>query len=204
MKFNLLVWVMAAGIWTACEPASQTNTTAEKKADSTTVSSDSYPMPRVWEVQTRTGKMITIVESHPKGASLSDLKVYFQGDSANAMRFTDVDPVSATVAGDLDKNGFDEVYFVTTSAGSGSYGNLLGVSSNKDKSLSLMFFPEMDLNDKQPGKLFDGYEGHDRFAIENNVLIRQFPFKGDTNNMKSVPYQIVMGEGGYIVTPKRN
>ncbi|MBM3431698.1 MAG: hypothetical protein FJX92_01680 [Bacteroidetes bacterium] len=204
MKFNLLVLVMTAGVWTACEPSSTNKESTEKKADSTTQSTNNYPMPRVWEVKTKTEKLVMVTETHPKGASLSDLKVHFQGDSSNAIRFTDVDPVTATVMADLDKNGFDEIYFVTTSAGSGSYGNLVGVSSNKDKSLSLMYFPEMDPNDKQPGKLFDGYEGHDRYAIENNVLIRRFPYKGDTNNMKSVPYQIMMGEGGYIVTPKRN
>lgn len=204
MKSNLFLFSLAALVFTACGPASQTNPPAEKSGDTTSVKSDSLTMPRTWEVKTGTGKVVVISETHPKGASLSDLRVHFQGDSSNAMRFTDVDPVSATVTADLDKNGFDEIYFVTTSVGTGSYGNLLGVSSNKDKSLSLMFFPEMDPNDKQPGKLFDGYEGHDRYAIENNVLIRRFPYKGDTNNMKSVPYQILMGEGGYIVTPKRN
>ena len=204
MKSNLFLPALVISVLTACGPTSHTNPPAEKSGDTTSVKDYSLTMPRIWEAKTATGKVVMITETHPKGASLSDLKIHFQGDSSNSVRFTDVDPVSATVTGDLDKNGFDEIYFVTTSVGTGSYGNLLGVSSNKDKSLSLMFFPEMDPNDKQPGKLFDGYEGHDRYAIENNVLIRRFPFKGDTNNMKSVPYQILMGEGGYIVTPKRN
>lgn len=61
----------------------------------------------------------------------------------------------------------------------------------------------MDPNDLKPGKLFDGYEGHDQYAVENGILIRRFPIKGDTNNLKSISYQVVPGEGGLILAPKR-
>ncbi len=203
MKINALAFALVGLVLTACENTPKTSETTNPPSDSTTVKTDSLPMPRVWEVKTSTGKVITITETHPKGASLSDLAVQFQGDT-NAMRFTDVDPISSTVTGDLDKNGFDEVYMISTSVGTGTYGNILGVSSNRDKSLSMIFVPEMNEDDKKPGKLFDGYEGHDEYAIENGIIIRRFPYKGDKNNMKSVPYQVVMGEGGLILSPKRN
>lgn len=204
MKINTLFMALLALVWTACEPVSKKSETMNLPIDSATVKTDSLPMPRVWEVKTKSGKLITIVETHPKGASLSDLKIHFQGDTSNVMRYVDVDPITATVIGDLDKNGFDEVYMISTSMGTGTYGNILGVSSNRDKSLSMIYVPEMDENDKKSGKLFDGYEGHDEYAIENGILIRRFPFKADKNNMKSVPYQVVMGEGGLILSPKRN
>jgi hypothetical protein len=173
-------------------------------ADTTKKETATLAMPRVWEMKTNTGKTIVAEETHPKGASLSDVKVYFKEDSTGALKFTDIDPVSSMVIGDLDKDQFDELYMISTSAGSGSYGSINGVSSNRDKSLSMIFVPEMDPNDKKPGQLFDGYEGHDRFAFENGVLIRRFPVKSDTTKMKSVPHQIVMGEGGLILSPKRN
>lgn len=203
MKINAFAFAWVALLWTACEPVSQKSETMNPPIDSATVKTDSLPMPRVWEVKTNTGKLITITETHPKGASLSDLKIHFQADTANVIRFVDVDPITATVIGDLDKNGFDEIYIISTSVGTGTYGNILGVSSNRDKSLSVMFVPEMNEDDKKPGKLFDGYEGHDEYAIENGVLIRRFPYKGDKNNMKSVPYQVMLGEGGLILAPKR-
>ena len=201
MRFSIIPLLLTAVVFIACEnkPVSTESTAA---ADST--KTDSLPLPRVWELKMQTGKVVIVNETHPKGASLSDVKVYFKEDSTGALTFTDVDPISSAITGDLDKNGFDELYLITTSAGSGSYGNILGISSNRDKSISYVFVPEMDPNDKLPGKLFDGYEGHDQYAFENGTLIRSFPFKGDKNNMKSVPYQVVMGEGGLILSPKRN
>ena len=203
MRFPIFCSLILTIGFTSCE----TKKPVDKPtlpADSTTVKTDDLPMPRVWEMKTSTSKVIVAHETHPKGASLSDVKVYFQHDSTKSLSLSDIDPISAMVVGDLDKNGFDELYMVSTSAGSGSYGSIHGVSSNRDKSLSMIFVPEMDENDKKPGKLFDGYEGHDRYAIENGVFIRRFPFKGDTTNMKSVPYLVVMGEGGLILSPKRN
>lgn len=200
---SFLFPLLASVVFVSCEtktPAPETTT----PADTTQVKTTSLPMPRVWEMKTNTGKTIIVHETHPKGASLSNVSTYFQGDSTGALTFTDIDPISTIIVGDLDKNGFDELYMISTSAGSGSYGSINGVSSNRDKSLSLIFVPEMDENDKKPGKLFDGYEGHDEYALENGVLIRRFPIKGDKSNMKSVPYQVVMGEGGLILSPKRN
>ena len=80
---------------------------------------------------------------------------------------------------DLDGNGFDEIYIITTSAGSGSYGTVLGLASNNDKSLSLINFPETRKGDEN----FEGYMGHDTFRIEGQKLVRIFPVynKGDTN-----------------------
>ena len=203
MRSLLFSLILASIIIVGCEtktPAPETTT----PSDTTQVKTTSLPMPRVWEMKTNSGKTIIVHETHPKGASLSDVSTYFQGDSTGALTFTDIDPISTIIVGDLDKNGFDELYMISTSAGSGSYGTINGVSSNRDKSLSLLAVPEMDPNDLKPGKLFDGYEGHDRYAVENDVLIRRFPYKGDTLNMKSVPYIVVMGEGALIVTPKRN
>jgi len=206
MKFHPLSVLLLASFWTACDSNPTTPESTGTPADSTTApKTDSLAMmPRVWEMKTKTGKVLVAVETHPKGASLSDVKVSFQGDSTGVLSFTDVDPISSAVTADLDKNGFDELYLVCTSVGTGSYGNIIGVSSNRDKSISYVFVPEMDPNDKKPGKLFDGYEGHDRYALENGTLIRRFPIKGDTSNMKSIPYQVVMGEGGLILGPKRN
>lgn len=204
MKLSTLLPLFSASmIWIACESGPKTSADGSQTADTLSVKTDSLPLPRVWEIKTSTGKTLIATETHPKGASLSNVQIQFQGDSTGVLSFTDVDPISSAVTADLDKNGFDELYLVSTSVGTGSYGNIIGVSSNRDKSLSYVFVPEMDPNDLKSGNLFDGYEGHDRYAIENGTLIRRFPIKGDTNNLKSVPYQVVPGEGGLILSPKR-
>ena len=98
---------------------------------------------------------------------------------------------------DLDGNGFDEIYIITISAGSGSYGTVLGFASNKDKSLSMIHFPEMQAGDEN----FEGYMGHDAFTIVGRKLVRIFPLynKGDTNEnatggRRKLVYGLVPGE----------
>jgi hypothetical protein len=63
--------------------------------------------------------------------------------------------------------------------GSGSHGTVLGFASNKDKSLSMINFPEIQKGDEN----FEGYMGHDTFKIEDQKLVRIFPIynQGDTN-----------------------
>jgi hypothetical protein len=132
------------------------------------------------EHKTKTGKTIIISETHPTGQSLSTIEISTKDFEHNFSEiYRDRDPISDAFVADLDGNGFDEIYIVTTSAGSGSYGTIMGFASNKDKSLSMINFPEIQESDKN----FEGYMGHDTFKIEDQKLVRTFPIynKDDTN-----------------------
>ncbi len=132
------------------------------------------------EYRTKTGKTIIISEAHPVGQSLSTIEIRTRGFKYDFQTaYEDRDPISDIFVTDLDDNGFDEVYIITTSAGSGSYGTVLGFASNNDKSLSMIHFPEAGKGDTK----FEGYMGHDTFRIDNQKLVRVFPIynKGDTN-----------------------
>jgi hypothetical protein len=123
------------------------------------------------EYKTNTDKTIIISETHPEGQSLSNIRINTRDLEYNfSEEFFDKDPITDVFIVDLDENGFDEIYIITTSAGSGSYGNVLGFASNRDKSLSMINFPDIQYNKK----FFEGYMGQDSFFIENNKLVRTF------------------------------
>ena len=145
---------------------------ASQSKDSSTEFSKAY--------RTKTGKTIIVSETHPVGRGLSTIEIRTKGFEHNHGEvYADRDPISDVFVADLDGNGFDEIYIITTSAGSGSYGTVLGFASNKDKSLSMIHFPEIRGGDEH----FEGYMGHDTFKIEDQKLVRIFPIynKGDTN-----------------------
>ena len=132
------------------------------------------------ELKTRTGKTIVISETHPVGQSLSTIKISTKDFEYNYTEmYKDRDPISDIFLSDIDGDGFDEIYIVMTSAGSGSYGTVLGLVSNKDRSLSMINFPEIREGDNN----FRGYMGHDIFKIEDQKLVRIFPIynQDDTN-----------------------
>jgi len=132
------------------------------------------------EYKTKTGKTIIISETHPVGQSLSTIEISTKDFEHNYPEiYEDRDPISDVFIADLDGNGFDEIYIITTSAGSGSYGAVLGFASNKNKSLSMINFPGIQERDEN----FEGYMGHDTFKIEDQKLVRTFSIynEGDTN-----------------------
>ena len=132
------------------------------------------------EYKTKTGKTIMILESHPVGQSLSTIEISTKGFEHNYLEiYEDIDPISDVILADLDDNGFDEIYIITSSAGSGSYKTVWGFASNKDKSLSMIHFPDI----QEGGEKFEGYMGHDTFKIEDQKLVRTFRIynKGDPN-----------------------
>ena len=157
--------------------------------------------PGVNEYFTRSGKSISVTESHPIGQSLSNIQVESTGFAHNiSENFEDHDPIKEVLVGDLDENGFDEFYIVTVSSGSGSYGNVIAFASNRDKSLSVIYFPEIQERDE----LFAGYMGHDAFGISNSKLLRSFPIyqPSDTNNnptggTRRLAYSLFAGEAGW-------
>lgn len=150
------------------------------------------------EYKTKTGKTIIVSETHPAGLSLSTIEVRTEGFTHNFQAvYKERDPISDVFVADLDGNGFDEIYIITTSAGSGSYGAVLGFASNKDKSMSMINFPETQEGDEN----FKGYMGHDIFMIKGQKLLRIFPIynKGDTNGnptggRRKLVYGLVPGE----------
>ena len=101
------------------------------------------------------------------------------------------------VIADLNTDGSPELLVFTVSAGSGSYGNVLGYSVNNGKSVSMIYFPSV-AEDKILGK---GYMGHDTFSIVENKLIHQFPVYNEsdanaspTGGMRRIGYKLVNGE----------
>ncbi|MEN9535295.1 MAG: hypothetical protein RLY69_95 [Verrucomicrobiota bacterium] len=104
--------------------------------------------------------------------------------------------------GDLDANGFPEIYVYVQSAGSGSHGSLVAYAANKRKSLSSIFLPDLS-EDKVNSK---GYMGHDAFALVESTFVRRFPIykEGDTNSQPSgktrqLQYKLKAGEAGWIL-----
>ena len=89
----------------------------------------------------------------------------------------------------------------TISAGSGSYGNVIGYSVNNGKSISQIYFPEISENKEASS----GYMGHDEFAIIETRLARRFPVykDGDTNNnptggTRQIEYKLKNGEASRL------
>lgn len=102
---------------------------------------------------------------------------------------------------DLNSDGFPEILVYTTSAGSGSYGNVIGYSVNNGKSMSQISFPDIMQNDEASS----GYMGHDEFAIVETSLVRRFPIykDGDTNSnptggTRQLKYKLKDGEASRI------
>lgn len=155
----------------------------------------------VREHLTRSGRSIVIQESHPVGQSLSEISIESKGFEHDFSEvFSDQDPISSVLVADLDGNGFDEFYIVTVSSGSGSYGAVLGLASNKDKSLSTIQFPEI----REGDEVFAGYMGHDTFTISDGTLLRSFPLyrpsdtnEGPTGGTRKVRYGLFAGESSW-------
>ena len=102
---------------------------------------------------------------------------------------------------DLNSDGFPEVLIYITSAGSGSYGNVIGYSVNNGKSISQIYFPELSENKKANA----GYMGHDEFAIVETSLVRRFPiYKADDTNSnptggtRQIQYKLKDGEASRL------
>lgn len=104
--------------------------------------------------------------------------------------------------GDLNIDGYPEVFVYLTSDGSGSYGKLIGYSVNNGKSASQVYLPPV----AEDPELNNGYMGHDEMAIVETTFCLRFPIykEGDTNSnptggTRQVQYKLVDGESGRVL-----
>jgi hypothetical protein len=115
---------------------------------------------------------------------------------SNSPKDTSVKVVSATA--DSNLVSFEKkLSLYTQSAGSGSYGKVVGFSPNKGKSISLIYFPELEMGTAAA----KGYQGHDEFAIVESNLLRRFKtYQSDdanatpTGKIRQLTYQLKNGE----------
>ena len=163
-------------------------------------------------LQTASGTAFTLVEKPKAGASLSTVMVLTDNftEINNVFRLGTIDPVEDFFLADVDDNGFEEVYVVTRSAGSGSYSNIYGFSSNQTKSASQIYIPEPTEADLAQGGLFEGFRGHNKFAMKAGKLTNTFPRyrKGDSNakptgGETTVTYRLEAGEASWRLVAGR-
>ncbi|RXP53454.1 hypothetical protein EC396_10165 [Lutibacter sp. HS1-25] len=102
---------------------------------------------------------------------------------------------------DLNADGYPEILIYTVSAGSGSYGNVIGYSVNNGKSISQIYFPPISEN----AEVSKGYMGHDEFAIVETTLVQRFKIynEGDNNanptgKTRQIQYKLKDGEASRL------
>ena len=152
--------------------------------------------------KTTSGKNIELI-LEKKDDGLSDFTIVavdFQ-NSTDSLAIKGSDPLQEVAIKDLDANGYDELYLITTSVGSGSYASVFGFASNQDLSLTTIYVPDISENDVQIDGSFHGYMGHDSIYFSNNRMYRKFPVykEGDANccptgGDKTLSYQLKAGE----------
>ena len=144
-----------------------------------------------FDISTTGEGSISELTIQPKGLEIDNQKIAVELDGQ---------VVNAEIE-DLNSDGSPELLIYTISAGSGSYGNVIGYSVNNGKSVSQIYFPEISENKEASS----GYMGHDEFAIIETSLARRFPvyMDGDTNTnptggTRQIEYKLKDGEGSRL------
>ncbi len=113
--------------------------------------------------------------------------------------------VTGASVGDLNRDGYPEVYVFITSAGSGSYGSIIAYASNRNQSMTPVTM--QDLPDD--AAVLAGYLGHDRYELGDDVLLRSFPvyLPGNSNadpqgGRRTLRYRLHAGEAGWLLKPE--
>ena len=124
-----------------------------------------------------------------------------KGDNRLITREINGTVTEAEVA-DLNADGSPEILVYTMSAGSDSYGGLVGFATNHKKSLTPIYLPDL-MGDKEASA---GYMGHDEFSVVETRLARRFPVyrPGDTNSnptggLRQLYYVLAAGEAGWTL-----
>ncbi len=186
-------------------PASKQEIT-EKKV-SITETRDSGDMVKTI-VKTSTEKSIELI-TDKKSNGLNDLKIVPLDfiNTKDTFHLKDSDPLLHTWIKDLDSNGFDELYLITISSGSGSYATIYGFASNQDLSMTPIYVPEISEKDLLPEGVYYGYMGHDSIYVDQNKIHRKFPVyqEGDANccpsgGDKILSYELHPGEASWILS----
>ena len=189
------------------QPASESKPTESEQIEP---DSESPVSEMTTELKTRSGKSF-VIETRAESGSLMHIAISPKGfdNSDETWTLDGADPLSGSFLADLDGNDFEELYLITTSAGSGSYATLYGYASNRDLSATPIYVPEISEEDLKEGGRFEGYMGHDSIFLEQGRLYRKFPvyLEGDENccptgGHRQIEYELVAGEATWVLKGK--
>jgi hypothetical protein len=116
----------------------------------------------------------------PHGQAASEGSFVVDIDFEGGAHYTDTQERDGEITDvwltDVTADSYPDLVVTTTSSGSGGYGSVFVYKNYREGWLARS---AADLTDAQQS----GYMGHDRFAIENGVLVRRFPLyrDGDPN-----------------------
>lgn len=195
-------------LWSCKEEKSTHASEKELSEEKSTLTADkNLEMIQQKYFKTSTGKSIALI-TEQKSSSINDIKIIANdfSNTKDTLIIEGADPLQDAWVKDLDQNGYDELYLITTSTGSGSYATIYGFASNKDLSLTPIYIADISENDLQPEGNFLGYMGHDSIYTENNRIYRKYPVykEGDPNccptgGEKIISYQLKAGEASWIL-----
>jgi len=143
-----------------------------------------------------------------KGTSISDILISgigFQNNSSK-IKFENSDPIEQFYISDLNNDGFEELYIITRSVGSGSYANIIGVASVNGKSYKNIYVPDFDDLLIVNKDFMEGYKGHDSIFLRENKLFREFTvcLKNDISSdsidiKRSINYKLLKIDESYTL-----
>lgn len=129
----------------------------------------------LYTVTYKSGKTLEVEVDNSESTSINKLNITSDDFKEDISIEMETDPITDVFLADLDKNGYEELYLITTSAGSGSYGEVYAFIADTDVKIIQCSIPETSENETKNGTIFDGYMGHDTFYIKNSLLVREFP-----------------------------
>jgi len=211
----LLQIMLAAASVVLAACGSQTNQAAEEDAaefDSLAFNPrEAEPITR--ELTTASGKgwIIRLVPLPDIGQVRVTVETKNFEEAAPPVDFGETDPVIAVHQADLDKDGFEELYLITQSADVEAFGTVLGLSSKKDSTASVISFEGATPYNTKEGEPYEGYGGQDAFSIHDGVMSNVFPLylpedkpSKPTGGRKRVFYELIKGDASMVLRPVRS
>jgi membrane-bound inhibitor of C-type lysozyme len=129
----------------------------------------------LYTVTYKSGKRLNVEVDNLKSASINELNITSDDFKEAISIKMETDPITEVLLADLDKNGYEELYVITSCVGSGGYGEVYAFISDMNVKIIQSSIPEISEDETKSGAMFEGYMGHDTFYIKNSLLVREFP-----------------------------
>ena len=181
----------------------------DPKTDDLSFLTDKSLILKQFDVETKTGRKYNVTVTRAMGDLINILVIGIGFESSqDTIRIRGVDSLEQSVITDLNSDGYEELYFFTRYSGPERYGIVYAISSMKDKSCERIIIDEMREALMKEGRMLEGYRGHDRYYMENDKLVREFPVMKQGSNSQTANekrklfYSLVDGDTCFFLTVK--